>query len=86
MTLGLFASGLFDSRQRRTIRQRIFRQPFKHANDNDDDYWISTQLDKRNRMNFFRWVPGIVLGLWYCFCDMFNGCKKESVVGYNKSG
>ncbi|KAI3413259.1 hypothetical protein GPALN_010757 [Globodera pallida] len=27
---------------------------------------------------FFLWVPGIVLALWHCFGDMFNGCKKES--------
>uniref|UniRef100_A0A183BX57 GATA-type domain-containing protein n=1 Tax=Globodera pallida TaxID=36090 RepID=A0A183BX57_GLOPA len=32
------------------------------------------------KVDFFLWVPGIiVLGLWYCFGDMFNGCKKESV-------
>ncbi|KAI3410988.1 hypothetical protein GPALN_003072 [Globodera pallida] len=34
----------------------------------------------QTRKRFFLWVPGIVvLGLWYCFGDMFNGCKKESV-------
>uniref|UniRef100_A0A914HJ66 GATA-type domain-containing protein n=1 Tax=Globodera rostochiensis TaxID=31243 RepID=A0A914HJ66_GLORO len=43
----------------------------------------TTPLWRRNLgqpvCNFFLWVPGIVLGLWYCFGDMFNGCKKESV-------
>ncbi|KAI3413219.1 hypothetical protein GPALN_010719 [Globodera pallida] len=33
---------------------------------------------------FFLWVPGMVHALWYCFGDMFNGCKKESVSGYRK--
>ncbi|KAI3418707.1 hypothetical protein GPALN_007815 [Globodera pallida] len=34
---------------------------------------------------FFFCVPGIVLALWHCFSDMFNGCKKESFGVYNKS-